>query len=291
MTTITQFPDPPSTADPANFSAEADAFIAAFPNFVDEINEFGAALNNLSTTSTSVSSVLIGTGTKNFTVEAGKSYFVGMSLKIANSSTNYMVGEIISYDSATGALSVNVVKTNGSGTLSSWVITLGFNGIVDFGQTSGIANSGDNTNITSLTGTTTNNNAAAGKVGEYIESIVLAASAVSLTTGTQTNITSISLTAGDWDVSGAVVFIPAGTTTVTQFIGAVNSVSATLPTSEQRLFVINQTSATPGAQVGYSGSPRRFSLAATTTIYLIALSSFGTSTMTAHGKIAARRIR
>jgi hypothetical protein len=134
MTTITQFPDPPSTADPANFSAEADAFIAAFPNFVDEINDFGAALNNLSTSSTSTSSVAIGTGTKNFTVETGKSYFVGMSLKIANSATNYMVGEIISYDAATGALSVNVVKTNGSGTLSSWVITLGFNGTVSNGQ-------------------------------------------------------------------------------------------------------------------------------------------------------------
>jgi hypothetical protein len=134
MTTITQFPDPPSTADPANFSAEADAFIAAFPTFVDEINEFGAALNSLSTTSTSTSSVLIGTGTKNFTVEIGKSYFVGMSLKIAFDATNFMVGEIISYNTGTGALSVNVVKTQGSGTYAAWVITLGFNSTIGASQ-------------------------------------------------------------------------------------------------------------------------------------------------------------
>jgi hypothetical protein len=134
MTTITQLPDPPSTADPANFSAEADAFIAALPVLVDEINEFGAALNSLSTTSTSVSSVLIGTGTKNFTVETGKSYFVGMSLKLAFDATNWMVGEVISYNSGTGALSVNVVKKNGSGTYAAWVITLGFNGIIGNGQ-------------------------------------------------------------------------------------------------------------------------------------------------------------
>jgi hypothetical protein len=127
MTTITQLPDPPSTADPANFAAEADAFIAALPEFVDEINEFGATLNNLSTTSTSTSSVLIGTGTKNFTVETGKSYFVGMSLKLAFDATNWMVGEVISYDTGTGALSVNVIETRGTGTYALWTITLSFN--------------------------------------------------------------------------------------------------------------------------------------------------------------------
>jgi hypothetical protein len=139
MTTITQLPDPPSTADPANFSAEADAFIAALPTLVDEINEFGAALNSLSTTSSSVSSVLMGTGTKNFTVETGKSYFVGMSLKLAFDATNWMVGEVISYDSGTGALSVNVVKVTGSGTRTAWVITLGFNGVVGTGQLDDLA--------------------------------------------------------------------------------------------------------------------------------------------------------
>jgi hypothetical protein len=134
MTTITQFPDPPSTADPANFSTEADAFIAAFPTFVDEINEFGAALNSLSTSSTSTSSVLIGTGTKNFMVETGKSYFVGMSLKVAFDATNFMLGEVISYNAGTGALSVNVVNTQGSGTYAAWVITLAFNSSISSGQ-------------------------------------------------------------------------------------------------------------------------------------------------------------
>jgi hypothetical protein len=307
MTTITQFPDPPSTADPANFSAEADAFIAAFPTFVDEINEFGAALNSLSTTSTSVSSVLIGTGTKNFTVETGKSYFVGMSLKLAFDATNWMVGEVISYNSDTGALSVNVVKVTGSGTRAVWVITLGFNGIVDFAQTSGVASSGANSNITSLSGVTaintpggidikgtnTNDSAAAGDVGEYIESSVLVGSAVNLTSDVAANVTSISLTAGDWDVS-AIGRIHANnaSTSFTQGLASISATSATLDAVNQ----VNTFSAAavPGNGVNYAalGVPStRISLAATTTIYLVCRAKFTVSTAQAYGVISARRVR
>ena len=123
MTTITQLPDPPTTADPLNFAFKADAFNAALPGFVDEINDFASNLNSLSTTSSSTSSVDIGTGTKNFTVEAGKSYFTGMSLRPAYDATNYMNGEVISYSGT--SLSVNVTSFKGSGTYSAWVITAG----------------------------------------------------------------------------------------------------------------------------------------------------------------------
>jgi hypothetical protein len=53
-----------------------------------------------------------------------------------------------------------------------------------------------------IPGTATNDDAAAGKLGEIISSNIVVGSAVSLTTNTPANITSLSLTAGDWDVWG-----------------------------------------------------------------------------------------
>lgn len=43
--TLTPLPNPPSTSDPENFSTEADAFIAAFPVLVSQINAMLVALN------------------------------------------------------------------------------------------------------------------------------------------------------------------------------------------------------------------------------------------------------
>jgi hypothetical protein len=53
-----------------------------------------------------------------------------------------------------------------------------------------------------LPGTATNDSAAAGDVGEYVSSVIATGSATSFTTATAKNITSISPTAGDWDVQG-----------------------------------------------------------------------------------------
>lgn len=44
MVAITPLPTPPSTDDPANFDARADAFLGALPAFVAEANGYGAAL-------------------------------------------------------------------------------------------------------------------------------------------------------------------------------------------------------------------------------------------------------
>lgn len=136
MSGITPLPTPPSTSDPSNFSTRADDFLAALPTFATEANDLAAALNNISTTSTSVTSNTIGTGSKAFTVEAGKSYFPGQSVTIAHTGapTNRMFAVVDSYDSGTGALVVTSQAFEGSGTFTDWTITLGFNGIVSNAQ-------------------------------------------------------------------------------------------------------------------------------------------------------------
>lgn len=146
-----------------------------------------------------------------------------------------------------------------------------------------------------LVGTGTNNNAAAGSVGEIITGAA-STPGTSLTTGTAANVTSISLTAGDWDVNGIVVFTGGNTTNVTFLNYAINTTSATLPTSGTTMrgqdsfgsagkvpFVVGD--------VSYSITASRLSLNATTTVYLVASGGFTVSTMSAYGQIRARRIR
>lgn len=72
-------------------------------------------------TTSSTTSLTIGTGSQTLTVGTGQSYSAGMSMTISNGS-NTMIGPVTSYNSTTGALVVNVTSTTGSGTLASWVV-------------------------------------------------------------------------------------------------------------------------------------------------------------------------
>lgn len=142
-----------------------------------------------------------------------------------------------------------------------------------------------------IVGTTTSNNANAGAVGEYVSSTLAIGSAVSLTNSTPTNITTISLTAGDWDVWGEVIINPAGSTTTSNVQGWVNTVSATAPATGLGAYVQFPYSGSTGGIVAASTGTTRLSLASTTTVYLSAQATFATSTCSAYGFIAARRRR
>ena len=121
---ITALPPAPTSSDPNTFETEADTFLAAFPALVTEINAVAEAMDLNDTTDTSASSVAIGTGSKTFTVSAGKSFIPGMFLVIADSAaptTNYMVCQVVSYSSTT--LTLTSKYAIGSGTKSSWNIS------------------------------------------------------------------------------------------------------------------------------------------------------------------------
>jgi len=144
-----------------------------------------------------------------------------------------------------------------------------------------------------IPGTTTNGNATAGNVGEYISSQILSGSAVSLTTATPANVTSISLTGGDWDVWGTVAFVANVLTTATIFEGGINTTSATLPTPPgsgayfQEALSVAAGAIEPCTPIGMT----RISIASTTTVYLVAQSTFATNTMSVYGFLGARRRR
>ena len=113
-----------------------------------------------------------------------------------------------------------------------------------------------------------------------------------LGSGTAADIAAVSLTAGDWDVRGSVSFAPAGSTTVTLVEGWINTASATLPSAPNggAITTVAATLTTGAAQNLHVGMTR-LSLASTTTVFLSAQSSFGTSTMSAFGFLGARRVR
>ena len=146
-----------------------------------------------------------------------------------------------------------------------------------------------------IIGTTTNDNANTGSVGEYVSATLAAGSAVTLTTGTITNVTSISLTAGDWDISGTVGLVMTGTTSLNYFsLGTTTSAGGgpNLDAGFQLGFPTGGGAiAVSGVGPVYPIPTARYSLSATTTIYLNANVSFSTSTCKAYGVIRARRIR
>lgn len=141
-----------------------------------------------------------------------------------------------------------------------------------------------------IKGTTTNDNANAGSVGEFVESVVTVGAPVTITTtAVPQNLTSISLTAGDWDVEGSIFYIPAGGTVTSAGLATVSTVSATLPAVERRSQTAPFNSA--GTQFSAPVPRQRFSLSATTTVFLVADAIFTVSTMQACGYINARRVR
>lgn len=165
-----------------------------------------------------------------------------------------------------------------------------------------IANGGTNTNTATgsgalvlqgspvlftptMSGITGGTNSAAGYVGEYISAT---ASSVALTTATTVNATSISLTAGDWDVSGGFSI----TDTSSNMNNGVCGWSTTSAT-----FGPNGTYAQVGgsslALNSYSNSVPmgRLNLTSTTTVYMVCEAIFSSGTVNAGGIIQARRVR
>jgi hypothetical protein len=141
-----------------------------------------------------------------------------------------------------------------------------------------------------IVGTTTNDNADAGKVGEFVSSTIAVASAINPANTTPTNLTSISLTAGDWDVWGNVGFSQdtVGFTLVVAYIS--NATAGALPDASlyNSIFI---GAASGMSSIGINAPGVRLSLSTTTTIYIIGRADYSAGTTKMFGGIFARRAR
>lgn len=234
-----------------------------------------------------------GASASNFVItEGGVANQLTLNTSTGNALFNGTVA-IANNDTKLARVGVGQMGFNLNSVAAGFVTNIGGSGGLDFraqGSNQPINLLASGTAGTIINGTGTNDSAAAGKVGEFISSTVASGSAVSLTTGTPANVTSISLTAGDWDVRGVVYYKQGAATTVTYTYASISSVSATVAGLD------GSTVGTVGAggnAVDWAVSVPSFrvSVSATTTIYLVAQSGFAVSTSAAYGAIAARRVR
>lgn len=143
-----------------------------------------------------------------------------------------------------------------------------------------------------IPGTTTNDNATAGNIGEYLSST---GGPVAVLTSTIANLASRSLTAGDWDVTGTADFVTSSATGANIFFRTGISTSASSNTlgtgSTLDVSGPHPTTTFSVSDINIPCPTVRLSLATTTTVYLNGLAVFSGGTMTASGFIRARRVR
>jgi hypothetical protein len=238
-------------------------------------------------TSTLGSGTLVLAGTTSGTTTVTATAVAGTTTLTLPAATDTLVGkattDTLTNKTLTGAAMNGTLGATTPSTVAA--TTISATGAITPSQTAGIV------------GTTTNNNADAGSVGEVVSSSVAVGSAVSLTNATGAftgkTITSISLTAGDWDVYGIVGINNAATTNFTAVAGGISTTNDTLNSvyEEETRFSYGASGLVLNNVVSFSFPTTRVSISATTTYYLIGYASFSVSTATAFGRITARRRR
>ncbi|MEB5707358.1 hyaluronate lyase N-terminal domain-containing protein [Pantoea anthophila] len=139
--------------------------------------------------------------------------------------------------------------------------------------------------VASRIGVTDSSSATSGEIGGETENT---SSSVSISSsGAATNITSITLPAGDWDICGTLQFN--GTASITTARVSINSTSATLKGFPYDCAL--NTTFTASTTNMIAAPLQRVNISASTTLYLIGLCNFASGSVTAAGFIRARRVR
>jgi hypothetical protein len=177
----------------------------------------------------------------------------------------------------TGAISAATLAPLLAGTSSTTLAAGNDSRITGACQTSGCTFTGAVTpsQTAGLVGTTTNNSANAGSVGEVIASSF---TGISITAATTTNIGSISVTAGDWKCNGDVNFSTLTTPATNLQVYPTTTSTGGSGTALQGSLAIDV--ATAGTWTSGTAMPTgeaRLLIGSTTTLYLVAYASGGGS--------------
>lgn len=236
----------------------------------------------------------VGTGT----ITLGSAATVNGVLYLSFAAAGVVNGDVVSYAIAdTNNSETGTGTYTSAGTTLTRTVTTSTNGNAAISLTGSAqvfitARAQDINTAGQTPGTTTNDNANAGNIGEYISANLPLGSAVSLTSGVAANVTSVSLTAGDWDCQGNVAFNNVNAATVQTFsICWLSTTSATLPTAPNGGAYSQWAGSVTGNGPILPTGPTRLSLASTTTLFLGAEAFFTVNTATAYGFVGCRRAR
>lgn len=142
--------------------------------------------------------------------------------------------------------------------------------------------------ISQLTGCDGTAAATAGNIEEFIESQI--SSPVSLTSGASANLTSLSLTAGDWVIWGTVTFQYTSATQSGDAKAGISASSASLP-STQFTGVNNTRQTTTTSAVSITLPTKTVIQSSTASVYAVAQATFSAGTCAVVGVLNARRVR
>lgn len=145
---------------------------------------------------------------------------------------------------------------------------------------------------TTIKGTTTNDNAAAGYIGEYTSSMTV--SAIPAASLAFSDLAAVVLTPGDWSVSGNGYWVINGSTWSAAGIGistTTGNSSAGLVFGDTRVRQAWASSVTDPAFISFDISNLRASLATSTTYYLKISAGYSAGNPLVTGRISARRMR
>jgi hypothetical protein len=143
-------------------------------------------------------------------------------------------------------------------------------------------------------GTNTNDDAAAGNIGETRDATA-ALQSVSAANGVPIAVSAgIALTPGDWEVGAIAYFLPGPATTVNYMSASITASSTAIGIVPGAFGAITLPPATVPGNTFYTSilvPPHRVSLSANSSRYLVVQTGFGSSNMTVGGAIHARRVR
>jgi hypothetical protein len=126
--------------------------------------------------------------------------------------------------------------------------------------------------------------------GKITTSTVATGSAVALTTATTANVTSVSLSAGTYDVTGVVDFKLSSATMTQQQFG-ISTTSATLGAQDTFGHTVESTTTLTLDAVGLPCPTVRLTLGSTTTVYLVAQATFSAGTVSAYGTLRVVQVK
>jgi len=180
-----------------------------------------------------------------------------------------------------GATTITLPATNGTIALVSTA------NVISVAGRSGVVTLSSN----DISGTATSDVATAGKIGELLIVTVGSGAALTLSTGVVKEIANLTLTAGDWDVSGFVGFVTGTGTATTLLAGNFSTVSAQSPSADGGArFPVNLTWSN-GEGIIFTLAPQQVNLTGSTVYYLNAIANFSVSSLKGYGILRARRMR